>query len=280
MAATAWTSVWNLVTVTYNSEVALRRHWGDVILPPNVRWTVVDNASSDSSAEVASELGATVIRLNENVGFGAANNVGASSFHSDYIAFVNPDVTVDPRSLLTLESVLVERPTAIVGPQLVDHKKVPQASGRSFPTVGSKLLNRLRPNSSSSYRIFADHGELKQVSWLMGAAVAMRLSVFEALRWDERYFVYYEDADIGLRAWAAGNEVLLSGDVRWELGWARETSQLNVQAWKYEMRSAAKFYGQHPHLVLPVALAKFFHPERRQIGQTISADQPQARASK
>ena len=49
--------------------------------------------------------------------------------------------------------------------------------------------------------------------------------------WDERFFLYYEDADIGLRAWKSGTTVWLDGRHNWLHGWAREMTQLKFGPW-------------------------------------------------
>ena len=65
------------------------------------------------------------------------------------------------------------------------------------------------------------------------------------------YFIYYEDHEIGLRAWQRGTPVLLDPRVRWTHGWARETVGTNRTAWRHELHSAARFYKHSPELLLP-----------------------------
>jgi GT2 family glycosyltransferase len=257
---------WNLVTVTYNSAEDLRRHWGEQALPDDVTWIVVDNASSDDSADVAQQLGAVVVRLPKNVGFGAANNIGASAKQAKFVAFANPDVSVDFGSFSVMESVLSVHRRVVLAPQLIEIDGVVQPSGRGLPTIGAKIMNRLFPREKSQYQITARADERKWVSWAMGAAIVMRLDFFQELKWDDHFFVYYEDSDLGLRAWNAGSGVLLLGDVRWTHGWARETAKLSVKAWKLELASMAKFYSRYPFLLLPARIAQYFRGERRRIG--------------
>jgi GT2 family glycosyltransferase len=271
---------WHLVTVAYNSAEALKRYWSDAELPPGIRWTVVDNASTDGSASIARRLGATVIELSENVGFGAANNIGAESAESQYVGFVNPDVRVDPASFIVAERLLVQWPNALVAPQLLSVDGQPQASGRGLPTIWAKILHRLSGAVQPNYEIYAPPGANRFVSWAMGAAILMRRPVYDSLLWDERFFVYYEDHDLGLRAWAAGNTVILAGSIRWMHGWARETTTLNVAAWRLELDGMIKFYTRYWHLLLPRPIASLWHPERRAIGKepTSSACLPQVRS--
>lgn len=245
---------WTLITVTYNSATTLQKFWSSFAQSDLVEWIVVDNNSSDNSAQVAEQLGATVIRSEKNLGFGGANNLGYRRSTSPYVAFVNPDVTVDLESLEALEEV-IDAEQALVSPQLLNSDGSLQPNGRGLPVLTHKVLNRLRPAAVEGvYRIFAQPGEVVEVPWVIGAALASNRAVFDRLGpWDEYFFIYYEDADICLRARKLGIKTLLIGNARWLHGWARATAKLNKSsfaAWKLEFGSMYKFYTRYPHLIL------------------------------
>jgi N-acetylglucosaminyl-diphospho-decaprenol L-rhamnosyltransferase len=88
----------------------------------------------------------------------------------------------------------------------------------------------------------------------MGAAIAITRRAFDALAgWDDGFFVYYEDADLGVRAWQQGLSVRVDGDVRWRHGWGRETGRgFSANAWRLELASAWRFYRKHPYCLVPV----------------------------
>lgn len=248
--ATPSTPSWSLVTVTFNSAPALREFWGNLDLPDTVEWIVVDNASLDDSVEVAKTLGARVIRLDKNIGFGAANNRGFQASSGEYVAFVNPDVRVVPHTLDTLEE-SIARTEGLVSPQLLNGDGSAQPNGRGYPFLLFKILNRLQSNSAESgYRRFAKSGEEIDVVWFMGAAVAGRRTTLSDLGpWDEHFFVYYEDSDLGMRARARGLRRLVTGNVQWRHGWARDTSKPSFAAWRREIPSMVKFYARYPYLL-------------------------------
>ncbi|WP_420363705.1 glycosyltransferase [Curtobacterium aetherium] len=262
---------WNLVTVSYNSAAVLQKHWASFRPSPTVRWTVVDNNSSDDSVQIARSLGAHVIELTRNVGFGAANNIGARSVASQRVGFLNPDVELHDESLRMLSALLTSAPGIVVAPQLLDEDGTPQPSGRGLPSLLSKILNRLPSAGRRSYQILAAEGEQVLVSWVIGAAVLMNSATFEKILWDERFFIYYEDSDFGLRAWRAGHAVVVDGSVRWVHAWARETTGVNLKAWKRELPSMFKFYTRYPSLLLPSQLAARFYPEQRHFGKMLSS---------
>lgn len=242
---------WSLITVTYNSAAALR-HFRDEQPPDEVEWLVVDNASADDSAATARALGGHVTVLPENRGFSAANNVGLCAARGRYVAFVNPDVRVDYSDLGRLSHLLDEAPEPIlVTPQLLNPDGTPQPSGRGVPTLPRKIAHRLSREHRNGYRIIADPQTTRYVSWAMGAAVIGRRSTFRDLGgWDDHFFVYYEDHDLGLRAWRSGVPTVLVGGVRWTHGWDRATARWSWAAWRLELGGMVKFFARYPSLLV------------------------------
>lgn len=244
---------WTIVTTTYNSAHSISQYWGQVSFGSEFEWIVVDNASQDDSAKVAAFLGAKVIRLDKNVGFSKANNIGFNAASSEHIAFVNPDVTPILSDLERLTSYL-DTQECIIAPQLTNPDGTLQPNGRGAPYLAHKILHRVFPEKDTGYRHFAGPGQIEQVSWLMGAVVLSTKTVFKRVGpWDERYFLYYEDSELGAVSQKEGIPVLVVGDVQWVHGWARETSRLSWKPWMYEIRSAWTFYTRHPRLLSPSA---------------------------
>lgn len=240
-----------LITVTYNSAQTLTEFWRDRPFG-SYPWIVVDNASRDGSARVAQDLGARVLDLPFNRGFSAANNIGAGAVDADVLIFCNPDVTVTKDGIAALADG-ARRYGGIVAPQLVNADGTLQENGRGTPFLTRKLRHLLRL-PDGRYQRFARRGELVDVVWVMGAALAITRESFELLGgWDDGFFVYYEDADLGLRAWQRGMSVRVDGDVRWQHGWGRETGRgFSARAWKLEFAAAWRFYRKHPYCLVPV----------------------------
>lgn len=248
----------SVITVTYNSTDALTR-FGTPQRSDDTEWIVVDNGSTDDSAGLAETLGARVIRMGENLGFSAANNVGLSHARGDFIGFVNPDVHIDVDTLARLEQTARQR-EAIVAPQLVNPDGSLQPNGRGFPLLTAKIKNRLK-GGDDRYLLYASGDEPRAVCWLMGAAVFASREVLERFgAWDPYFFLYYEDKDICLRAWHAGVPVLVDPAVRWTHGWARETKSLNLVAWRHELASMTKFYRRYPEFLLGATASRRAHP--------------------
>lgn len=242
---------WTLITVTFNNRAQLASCWADFD-PSLAQWIVVDNGSSDGSAEVAARLGAEVVERGGNFGFSSSNNVGLARARGAYVAFVNPDVTLPLDSLPTLRA-SVDHFGGLVAPQLLNDDGTAQPNARGLPTVTQKLANRglrapwVRPHDYAR----AELDGPTYVAWTIGAAVAARRDTFRHLgAWDDGYFIYYEDHELGLRAWERGLTVVVDPRVRWRHTWQRETSGgVNLAAWRHELRSAARFYRRYPQLL-------------------------------
>lgn len=243
----------SLVTVTYNSATALERFWKN--WPDDIcEWIVVDNASADGSAEVARSLGARVIRLDENIGFSAANNRGVVEAAGDVLGFLNPDVAPTREGVAQLAAQVTET-NALVAPQLTYDDGSLQENGRGAPYPVRKLAHMFAPGSKTNQR-YVRHVEsgLQRVVWVMGAAMFMTRKTFDALGgWDDGYFIYYEDSDICLRALRDGVPTYVDGNVRWVHGWARETAKGgSLSIWRHELRSGLRFYRHHMSCLIAV----------------------------
>jgi len=180
------------------------------------RVVVVDNASSDGSADEMEELKIPlfIIRNEVNRGFATACNQGEKESKADYLLFLNPDTYLNEDSLAK-PLIFMERGfnqhIGIVGIQLLDNNgEIAQTCAR-FPTPGrffSKMfgLDRLFPHVFPSYFMSDwDHRESREVDHVMGAFFLIRRFIFEELGgFDEQFFVYLEDLDFSFRARQAG----------------------------------------------------------------------------
>ncbi|WP_405067465.1 glycosyltransferase family 2 protein [Kribbella sp. NBC_01510] len=94
----------DLVLPCLNEAAALP--WVLERLPAGVRAVVVDNGSTDGSAEVAAGLGAIVVRC-EPRGYGAACHAGLEAAEAEVVAFMDADASLDPRQLVRVTAPLL-----------------------------------------------------------------------------------------------------------------------------------------------------------------------------
>jgi GT2 family glycosyltransferase len=240
---------WTVITVTFNSAAQLRHCWSSWPVGA-ARWIVVDNCSSDDSTSVAASLGAEVISLPTNVGFGAANNRALREVSSAWTLFANPDVVLDATTLPRLART-AESNDSLVAPQLLDPDGTPQPNARGLPHLADKISNRLlRARAQHAGYTNTDLDRPTWAAWAMGAALGGSTASFRELGgWDERYFIYYEDHDIGLRSWLGGHGLVIDPDVRWHHEWQRATTLPRLAPWTHELHSMRTFYRTYPDLL-------------------------------
>jgi GT2 family glycosyltransferase len=165
---------------------------------------VVDNASTDGSAERASERpGVQLLRLPTNVGFAGGNNAGASVARAtDYLVFLNNDTEVRPGWLTALVLALDTHPEAGLATSHIvrlEDPSVVDSAGDGYLRAGGAFKRwhgQRRPPGHAVEEVFG----------ACGAAFAIRRSLFESLGgFDDAFFMLYEDVDLSYRARLAGS---------------------------------------------------------------------------
>ncbi len=217
------------------------------------RVVVVDNASTDGSADGIEALAAPVVAIRnpDNCGFAGACNQGASGSHADYLLFLNPDTRLLPDSLVKPIEFL-ERPenarVGIVGIQLLDDGGTVHRSCARFPTAGRYLammlgLDRLTPRLfPPHFMVEWDHSDTRPVDQVTGAFFLVRRSLFDRLAgFDERFFLYFEDVDFSLRARREGwSSVYLATARAYHKG-GGSSAQAKARRLFYSLRSRLLF---------------------------------------
>jgi GT2 family glycosyltransferase len=166
---------------------------------------VVDNDSSDRSVKTAQVYGAEILELDHNHGFAGAINSGARSSTSDCIALLNNDMRVEPDWLTGLvDQFRPSNDVLCVSGAILDWggTNVDFAGGViNFHGFGDQPLHG-RPVSElpSDARIgepFACGG-----SMLIDRELFLNVGGF-----DESYFAYFEDVDLGWRLNVLGHQI-------------------------------------------------------------------------
>jgi glycosyltransferase involved in cell wall biosynthesis/GT2 family glycosyltransferase len=204
----------SLVTVTHNSAAPVRRLLRSVERHlPGVPVIVVDCRSEDETVEVArASPSALVIALDSNVGFGAACNRGLAKVGSAISALVNPDVELIDHSLLGLAAEAARRdlPERLLAPLVLLRDGTRQDSVHPMPTSAADLLRSLVPPVLLPGRLGAAAAPWRAdaprpVGWAIGCALVACTETFRRLGpFDEGFFMFGEDLDLGLRAARSG----------------------------------------------------------------------------
>ena len=226
------------------------------------RVVVVDNASSDGSAE-ALHGPVSLLRNDVNLGFAAACNQGAAGSTADYLLFLNPDTVLDGDSLAGAVAFMEENASVDVsGIRLRDANGRTQRCCARFPTPWPMVaqclgLDRLGL-APSHFLADWDHGDSRDVDQVMGAFLLIRRAVFQRLRgFDQRFFVYYEDVDLCRRVAYGGGRVVHNAGVSAVHIGGGTTGQIKARRQFLAARSRIQYAAKHFGWVaaLPVALA-------------------------
>jgi GT2 family glycosyltransferase len=221
--------------------------------------TVVDNASIDGSLacteRLHNRLPLRVIQNRENRGFAAACNQGAKGAAGDLLLFLNPDTLLHADSLAIPGAFLTAAENAkvgIVGIRLTDACGHAASSTSRRPSarllIGTCLgLDRILPGVFPPLLVHAEARDvIRGVDQVVGAFFMVRRPLFEQLNgFDERFFLYFEDADFALRAHAAGMSTMFLGTASAEH--VGHGSSRQVPAWRlfHFCRSRIAFARKH-----------------------------------
>jgi N-acetylglucosaminyl-diphospho-decaprenol L-rhamnosyltransferase len=206
-----------VVTVTHNSSSYIGGLMRSVTAwLPGARVVVVDNASTDDSVALAVAAGATVIELEENAGFARACNIGVRTVQEPVVALLNPDVELVDASLasLAVDSSLLIAPLVLRGDgrrQDSVHPAPVSWASLAFSVVSPGLVPGVLASGVAPWRARSP----RRVGWAVGCALLGSTAALRALGpFEESFFMYGEDLDLGLRARAAGVEIWFRPDAR------------------------------------------------------------------
>ena len=223
-----------VLIVSYNSAEFIRRCLPTVAgAMPGVPVAIREHGSDPvalGAIERVVAAHASFVRLEydaSNPGFGAGCNALAAGSRADWLVFLNPDTEV----IAWIEGSPPDR--SIVGATMVDSGPPGDHSGRSYRFVDEVARSWLRRRGA------VPDGR----GFVSGAALMIQRQCFQELGgFDARYFLFYEDIDLCLRANAAGIRTVVSPE--WRVRHARRHSTderfADAIAWSYE--SGSRFH--------------------------------------
>jgi GT2 family glycosyltransferase len=163
---------------------------------------VVDNGSTDDTPAVVPREFPSVgyMRSETNIGFAAANNLGAGRAQGEFLLLLNSDARVMPNTLAEVVSWMRQHPECgVAGVQLLNPDGSRQNSIANLPSLATELLNKSLLRRLSPRRFPGkEHRftEPLEVESVIGACMFIRTSVWQALGGlDERFFFFLEETD-------------------------------------------------------------------------------------
>ena len=171
--------------------------------------SVVDQESDGASAAAVARAfpWAVILERRTNDGFARGINVGAASGRAPFLLLLNPDCVAGSDFVARLVDFAVEHPeAAIVGPRILNADGTIQGSARRFPDWSTFIAGRSswltrkfpkNPLSRWNLPALAEGAGTSRVDWVSGACMLVRRDAFDqAGGMDERFFLYWEDADL------------------------------------------------------------------------------------
>jgi N-acetylglucosaminyl-diphospho-decaprenol L-rhamnosyltransferase len=174
---------------------------------------VVDNGSTDGAPERAARRDNVRLLTNEaNLGYGRAANVGVAASAGEWVVVANPDVVWTPGSLDILLAAADRWPRAgALGPLIRTEQGELYPSARALPSLGRGIGHALfgwwwASNPwTASYRRENDAIAERTAGWLSGSCLLLCRAAFDSVNgFDPKFFMYFEDVDLGERLDRAG----------------------------------------------------------------------------
>jgi GT2 family glycosyltransferase len=195
----------SIIIVNYRSEQYLKNCVASLfrsLKNINFEIIVVNNdenildVETHCNASLRTDVNIQIINQQKNIGFGAANNLGAKEAQGEYLWLLNPDTELlgeDVRPILTeLKS---QEKVAIIGPRLVlESGETQEWCAGSEASFWDLMRNNL--GFPKSQKIWESRTAI-EAAWVSGGAMIVRQADFQAIGgFDEKFFLYYEDIDL------------------------------------------------------------------------------------
>jgi N-acetylglucosaminyl-diphospho-decaprenol L-rhamnosyltransferase len=254
----------DIVIVTFNNREDLDACLASLVeaRPAGLaRIIVVDNASSDGTVEHVRKRWPDVelIASRQNLGFGAANNIGIRQASAPLVLLLNNDTIVPARALEMLAARLVQTGAVAAGPRLVDAQGHPEVSFGSMLSPASEAVQLVRGRLAASRSRLARRyianlvGRERFVDWVSGGCLLVRREAAVAAGlFDERYFLYEEDVDFCAALRAAGGRILFTPAASIVHLRGRSVARSGAKPTAHYDRSHLAFYEKHRPAWVPL----------------------------
>jgi N-acetylglucosaminyl-diphospho-decaprenol L-rhamnosyltransferase len=205
-----------VVIVTYSPGETLKRCLDTLekATTREVKVVLADNGSTDGAPEKEAEReNVELLHTGGNLGYGTAANRGVATLGDEYgwIVVANPDLEFGENALDTLLAAAERWPRGgAFGPLIKEPNGKVYPSARLTPSlgqgVGHAVVGRVwKENPWTKAYKQSESVEEREAGWLSGSCLLMRRQAFDSVDgFDPRYFMYFEDVDLGDRLAKAG----------------------------------------------------------------------------
>jgi N-acetylglucosaminyl-diphospho-decaprenol L-rhamnosyltransferase len=207
---------------------------------------ILNTPESDPTFELELSFPVRVYKNRTPLGYGANHNLSLQRANGRCFCVLNPDIAfiedVFPRLLIHLDSESV----ALVAPLVIDSEGRVQDTFRRIPHPLSLLRRRLTGASEMDFASIDPDGCVRP-DWIAGMFLLGRTEVFRSVDgFDERYFLYFEDVDLGARCLLQGYSLVVDTGVR-VIHEARRSSRRRLWFLLRHLASAVRFFASEPY---------------------------------
>ena len=187
---------YDVVIVNLNGEKilksCLRSVYNSSVVPEKV--IVYDNNSSDRSTELIRNNYPEVklICSKKNIGFGGGNNEAMKYAQSDYILFMNNDLILDKHCAENLIGFLNDKKVVVANPLI--YKGWEKRKNQPIYASGAVL-----ERSGFNYALYDLDGDRQDLNCFSGACFMACTNIVKDLKFEKRYFLYYEEPEMTCR---------------------------------------------------------------------------------
>lgn len=199
----------SIIIITYNTRELIQECVSILLKETqqvNKQVIVVDNGSTDRTFPVLESIKEIEpIRIENNIGFGGANNVGYQKAKGKYIMLLNSDAFPHSDAIQeALQAIENDREIGLLGGMLVGKNGEWQPSARLFPSILNQFLNVSglayrfpdNPFFGRADRTWAPPETPCETDWVPGAFCMIRKEALDSYIFDERFFMYFEEVDL------------------------------------------------------------------------------------
>lgn len=202
-----------IITVSYNSSAQLTDFLASAVksVASPSQITVVDNNSADIAVteKLTMKLGVNLLKLAKNVGYGSAVNKAVPDLnqHLTTLLVCNPDSELNPQTVKALRKAVHDTTVGVAGPRIYNEDGSVYPSARSIPSIRNGVGHALFANiwlSNPWTKNYLSEAHLQKktvpTGWVSGACLALKRDLFAQVGgFDDHYFMYFEDVDLGYR---------------------------------------------------------------------------------
>ncbi len=182
---------------------------------------IIDNGDSiDLSSKLPNQSNIIYHKMPYNSGFAKACNFAVDKFiNSDKIFFLNPDTDISVEEIIRLSEKISDKRVSAISPKVYfDSEKEYIVTPASEKTPFKFFLYKISMNNSLFYSIFSYiihrrnynyylHNQLFFTNTLSGGHFMINRATFKRYKFDERFFLYFEDTDLFRRMYTNGEKL-------------------------------------------------------------------------